>query len=168
MDHTRSFAKSNNAVSESKARFKWGSTMRPTLSSLSRSFTLCARVWKLLLFSGPFFLADYLETGQLGVEAITFFFLITSYSLLHQFYFFSLLSPFLYPPPFFFSFFPSFFASTLFSSCRSTFFKEFSGQVQALEVFGFDSRPYFILFLFLFFLILFLKVLYIFWLSTTL
>lgn len=44
MGHTSSFAKSNNTFSELKVRFKWGSTMWPTLSSLSWSFSLCASV----------------------------------------------------------------------------------------------------------------------------
>lgn len=51
LGHTSSFAKSNNTFSELRVRFKWGSTMQPTLSSPSRSFSLCARVWKLPLFS---------------------------------------------------------------------------------------------------------------------
>lgn len=44
LGHTSSFAKSNNTFSELRVRFKWGSTMQPTLSSPSRSFSLCARV----------------------------------------------------------------------------------------------------------------------------
>lgn len=83
---------------------------------------------------------------RLELHPPVFFFLSHNFTFITSSILFLLTSQSVSLPPLLF-----FFLSFLLPVCIRTFFKEFSGQVQALEVIGFDSRPCFLLFLLFFF-----------------